>query len=87
MGKRTAQLEVRFLGATGTITGSKFLLTYRGNQILLDCGLFQGLKELRLRNWSSLLLDVKDLGAVVLTHALEEAEARKENGYGRVYSE
>lgn len=45
MGKNTNQLEVRFLGAVGMVTGSKFLLTYRGNQILLDCGLFQGLKE------------------------------------------
>lgn len=69
MEKRTDQLEVRFLGATGTVTGSKFLLSYRGNQILLDCGLFQGLKELRLRNWAPLPLNVKDLRAVVLTHA------------------
>ena len=69
MEKKTDHLEVRFLGAVGTVTGSKFLLTYRGNQILLDCGLFQGLKELRLRNWASLPLNVKDLRAVVLTHA------------------
>ena len=69
MAKSADQLEVRFLGATGTVTGSKFLLTYGGNQILLDCGLFQGLKELRLRNWASLPLDIRSLRAVVLTHA------------------
>jgi len=69
MEKRTDHLEVRFLGAVGTVTGSKFLVTYRGNQILLDCGLFQGLKELRLRNWASPPFNVKDLRAVVLTHA------------------
>lgn len=62
-------LAVRFLGAAGTVTGSKFLLTYEGNLVLLDCGLFQGLKQLRLRNWTSLPLSVKNLRAVVLTHA------------------
>ena len=69
MRKRTEQLALRFLGAAGTVTGSKLLLTYRANQVLLDCGLFQGLKELRLRNWSPLPLSIKDLRAVVLTHA------------------
>ena len=69
MEKRTDQLEVRFLGATGTVTGSKFLLTYRGDRVLLDCGLFQGLKDLRLRNWAPLPLDISSLRAVVLTHA------------------
>lgn len=69
MEKRIDQLEVQFLGATGTVTGSKFLLTYRGNQILLDCGLFQGLRELRLRNWAALPIDISSLRAVVLTHA------------------
>ena len=42
-----AQPQVRFLGGAGTVTGSKFLVSYRENQILLDCGLFQGLKDLR----------------------------------------
>ena len=46
------QPKVKFLGASGTVTGSKFLVSYNGAEILLDCGLFQGLKELRLRNWS-----------------------------------
>ena len=69
MEQRTDQLEVRFLGATGTVTGSKFLLTHRGNRVLLDCGLFQGLKELRLRNWAPLPFDINGLRAVVVTHA------------------
>jgi metallo-beta-lactamase family protein len=57
------------LGAAGTVTGSKFLVSYNGAEILLDCGLFQGLKELRLRNWSPLPVKAKELRAVILTHA------------------
>lgn len=60
---------LQFLGATGTVTGSKFLLSYGRDRVLLDCGLFQGLKELRLRNRASPPFDVKGLRAVVLTHA------------------
>jgi len=62
-------LTLRFLGAAGTVTGSKFLLSYGRDQVLLDCGLFQGFKELRLRNRASPPFDIKSLGAVVLTHA------------------
>ncbi len=58
-----------FLGATGTVTGSKYLFEHRDSSILVDCGLFQGLKELRLRNWMPLKINVHELGAVVLTHA------------------
>ncbi len=65
----TVQPAIQFLGATGTVTGSRFLLSCRSEQILLDCGLFQGLKELRLRNWSSPPLNVTSLRAVVLSHA------------------
>jgi metallo-beta-lactamase family protein len=43
-----------FLGATGTVTGSKYLLEANGERLMIDCGLFQGLKELRLRNWNPL---------------------------------
>ena len=43
--------ELTFLGAARTVTGSKYLLDHGGRRILVDCGLFQGLKELRLRNW------------------------------------
>lgn len=62
-------LSLQFLGAVGGVTGSKFLITFGGEQVLLDCGLFQGLKELRLRNWSPPPIDVKKLGGIVLTHA------------------
>ena len=58
-----------FLGAAGTVTGSKHLLQLGERQILVDCGLFQGLKELRQRNWEPLPIDPMRLDAVILTHA------------------
>jgi len=64
-----AGMSLRFLGATGTVTGSKYLLSGHGRQILIDCGLFQGFKQLRLRNWAQLPLDPRRIDAVVLTHA------------------
>ena len=63
------QLTLQFLGGSGTVTGSKFLLTAGEDQFLLDCGLFQGLKEYRLRNWAPLPIRPKELRAVILTHA------------------
>lgn len=62
-------MELTFLGATGTVTGSKYLLTSGSTRILVDCGLFQGLKQLRLKNWSKLPINPRNLDAVVLTHA------------------
>ncbi|MDR3415174.1 MAG: MBL fold metallo-hydrolase [Nevskia sp.] len=62
-------MQLQFLGATGTVTGSKYLLTHQGRRVLVDCGLFQGYKQLRLRNWEPLPFDVAALDAVVLTHA------------------
>ena len=62
-------IDLTFLGGTGTVTGSKYLLRAAGRSILVDCGLFQGLKQLRLRNWSALPLEPADVRAVVLTHA------------------
>jgi len=62
-------MELQFLGATGTVTGSKYLLRHGGRKILIDCGLFQGLKELRLRNWADLPVPPGDIDAVILTHA------------------
>ncbi|MEN0060126.1 MAG: MBL fold metallo-hydrolase, partial [Bdellovibrio sp.] len=62
-------MEVGFLGAAGTVTGSKFLIHDQGTRILVDCGLFQGLKELRLMNWEDFPFDPRDIQAVVLTHA------------------
>jgi len=60
---------LQFLGAAGGVTGSKFLFSYNSDQVLIDCGLFQGLKELRLRNWAPLPIDLAQLRAIVLTHA------------------
>jgi len=60
---------LQFLGAAGTVTGSKYLLEHDRRRVLVDCGLFQGIKELRLRNWEPLPLDPGSLDAVVLTHA------------------
>ena len=58
-----------FLGAARTVTGSKHLLEVDGQRILIDCGLFQGLKDLRLRNWAPLPISPETIDAVVLTHA------------------
>ena len=60
---------LQFLGGVGTVTGSKYLLNAAGRQLLLDCGLFQGLKALRLRNWEPLPFDAIGLSAVLLSHA------------------
>ncbi len=62
-------MKLTFLGATGTVTGSKYLITTDSKSVLVDCGLFQGLKQLRLRNWNALPIDPKSIDAVILTHA------------------
>jgi metallo-beta-lactamase family protein len=62
-------MKLQFLGATGTVSGSKYLLEYDHRKIMVDCGLFQGYKQLRLRNWSPLPVDPADIDAVILTHA------------------
>ncbi|WP_151445633.1 MBL fold metallo-hydrolase RNA specificity domain-containing protein [Lacisediminimonas profundi] len=62
-------MQIRFLGATNTVTGSKTLLTYDNKHVLVDCGLFQGYKQLRLRNWDPLPVDPSSIKAVILTHA------------------
>ena len=56
-------MDIRFLGATGTVTGSKYLVSAGGKQILIDCGLFQGLKQLRLANWEPLPIDPREIDA------------------------
>ena len=58
-----------FLGAAGTVTGSKYLLDNGSHKLLIDCGLFQGFKPLRLRNWARFPVDPRSIGAVLLTHA------------------
>lgn len=62
-------MRIEFLGGTGTVTGSKALLHHDDRKLLVDCGLFQGLKHLRLRNWDRLPVDARDIDAVLLTHA------------------
>ena len=62
-------MKIRFLGAVGTVTGSRSLLQADGARVLVDCGLFQGFKSLRERNWEPFPLDPRSLDAVVLTHA------------------
>lgn len=62
-------LRIRFLGATGTVTGSRHLVEYADRRVLVDCGLFQGLKQLRLRNWAPFPVPASSIDAVVLTHA------------------
>ncbi|MBC29650.1 MAG: MBL fold metallo-hydrolase [Muricauda sp.] len=61
-------INIHFLGAAGTVTGSKYLLDTGERKILIDCGLFQGLKELRLKNWEYLPIQVSEIDAVLLTH-------------------
>jgi metallo-beta-lactamase family protein len=67
---------IQFLGAAGTVTGSKHLINTSGDgsskdglQVLVDCGLFQGKKEWRERNWQNLPLDAKEIDSLILTHA------------------
>ena len=58
-----------FLGAARTVTGSRYLVEAAGRRVLVDCGMFQGLKELRLRNWADSPVPPATIDAVVLTHA------------------
>jgi metallo-beta-lactamase family protein len=62
-------IQLSFLGAAGTVTGSKYLLSTPSGKLLIDCGLFQGYKALRSRNWEALPVRARDIDAVVLTHA------------------
>ncbi|PMW65771.1 MBL fold metallo-hydrolase, partial [Pseudomonas sp. GW460-8] len=62
-------MKLTFLGAVQTVTGSKYLVQTAQQRILVDCGLFQGVKELRERNWLPLPIEVPSLDAVILTHA------------------
>lgn len=61
--------KITFYGAAGSVTGSKYLLEHNGKRILVDCGMFQGLPELRQRNWDPPPFDPTSLDSVVLTHA------------------
>ena len=61
--------SLSFLGATGTVTGSRYLVESAGRRILVDCGLFQGYKQLRLRNWNPFPVPPDSIDTVLLTHA------------------
>jgi metallo-beta-lactamase family protein len=62
-------MQLSFFGATQTVTGSRYLLTRDASRLLVDCGLFQGYKQLRLKNWARLPFDPTTVNAVLLTHA------------------
>lgn len=64
-----SEVTIAFLGAVDTVTGSRFLITGPRSKILIDCGLFQGAKADRKKNWEPFPIDVKTIDAVVLTHA------------------
>jgi metallo-beta-lactamase family protein len=65
----TSSPALTFLGGAGTVTGSRYLLEFGGRRVLVDCGLFQGLKQLRLRNWEPFPVEPARIHAVILTHA------------------
>ena len=62
-------MKIQFLGATETVTGSRYLLTCGETKVLVDCGLFQGFKHLRLKNWDQFPIPPNEISAVLLTHA------------------
>lgn len=83
-------MKIQFLGAAGTVTGSKYLVTVEGKRILVDCGMYQGVKTLRERNWQPFPVDPKSIDAILLTHAHIDHSgyipALVKNGFkGRVY--
>jgi len=62
-------MKLRFAGAAGTVTGSRYVLDHDGRRLLIDCGLFQGYKVLRLRNWAAFPVRPGSIDAAILTHA------------------
>jgi metallo-beta-lactamase family protein len=67
--RRASTVRLTFLGAAQTVTGSRYLIETDGVKALIDCGLFQGRKKLRLRNWERPPFDPAEIDAVILTHA------------------
>ena len=68
MPNTSIEIKIQFLGAAGTVTGSKYLIQTPKKKILVDCGLFQGLKELRELNWNSFPVNAAEIDMVLLTH-------------------
>jgi len=64
-----SEVTIAFLGATDTVTGSRFLISSGQSKILVDCGLFQGIKSVQRRNWDTFPVNAKEIDAVVLSHA------------------
>ncbi|HSE41098.1 MAG TPA: MBL fold metallo-hydrolase, partial [Acidobacteriota bacterium] len=62
-------MKISFLGATQTVTGSRFLVEHNGLRVLIDCGLFQGPRELKERNWAQQPVDPSTVDCIILTHA------------------
>lgn len=62
-------MQVQFLGAAGTVTGSKYLIETTHHKVMVDCGLFQGVKDLREKNWTPMPVSPSDVDLVLLTHA------------------
>jgi metallo-beta-lactamase family protein len=60
---------IKFLGAVGTVTGSRFLVQGKSSKVMVDCGLYQGLKELREKNWEPFPEDPKSIDAIIISHA------------------
>ena len=84
-------VTITFLGGAGTVTGSKYLVQHDGKRLLVDCGLFQGYKQLRLRNWAPLPVPPDQIHAVLLTHAHLDHSGympllAREGFAGRVYA-
>ena len=84
-------LKLTFLGGVGTVTGSSYLLEAAGKRVLLDCGLFQGFKQLRLRNWEKFPVPPASIDAIVLSHAHLDHSGRipllvKQGFKGRIYA-
>ena len=64
-----SEVTIAFLGATETVTGSRTLISSAQSKILVDCGLFQGIKSIQRKNWDPFPINPKEIDAVVLTHA------------------
>jgi metallo-beta-lactamase family protein len=62
-------MDIQFIGATGTVTGSKYLISSDSHRVLVDCGLFQGQRQLRDRNWEPLPINASEITSVLITHA------------------
>lgn len=89
--KEKSSVSIQFLGAASTVTGSRYLVTNGQSKILVDCGLFQGLKSLRLKNWDEFPVEPSQIDAILLTHAhLDHAgyipRLIKQGFKGKIYS-